>query len=574
VAFALKDEFNTFVAALTKENMVDELSGDEPLTVFMPSDEAFLKNACLVAKLLLPCSRKILDDILEYHVVGGKIEAANLQDGDELETYMGDNLVVSIKDNIVKINEAQVVVADIQASNGVIHQIDTVLTPSDFPDFADFDSSELPYECESDDSEDKTVPQVVAVMEALKDRCESDDAQDKTIPQVAFALKDEFNTFVAALTKENMVDELSGDEPLTVFMPSDEAFLKNACLVAKLLLPCSRKILDDILEYHVVGGKIEAANLQDGDELETYMGDNLVVSIKDNIVKINEAQVVVADIQASNGVIHQIDTVLTPTDHPDFADFDSSELPYECESDDSEDKTIPQVVAVMEALKDRCEFDDAEDIPPVAFALKDEFNTFVAALTELDAVETLSDDRDAPFTVFAPSDEAFLKIACFAAELLLPCNQEDLSDLIEYHILFGVKIEAADLKDGDELESSMGEGYSLVVSIKDDIVKINESQVVATIQARNGIIHQIDTVLKHPDFVDFADMYASKDYECESESGDPEDIIVPQVVAAMEALKDRCESDNASNHPSDDSAASFASLTMPAAAILVSSMFV
>ena len=121
--------FNTLVAAAQAADLVDALKGDGPLTVFAPTDEAFAKlPEGTVETLLKPENKDQLAAILLYHVVAGSVMAADVTDGATPATLQGATIEVSTTDGVA-INGAKVVQADIEASNGVIHVIDTVLLP-------------------------------------------------------------------------------------------------------------------------------------------------------------------------------------------------------------------------------------------------------------------------------------------------------------------------------------------------------------------------------------------------------------------------------------------------------------
>lgn len=128
VAIASTDA-KTLAAAVTAAGLVETLQSEGPFTVFAPTDAAFAAIQSSVDTLLQPENKAELAKVLTYHVVSGKAHAADLTDGQELTTVQGGKLVVSIKDGVVKIGNATVTAADIEASNGVIHVIDTVLLP-------------------------------------------------------------------------------------------------------------------------------------------------------------------------------------------------------------------------------------------------------------------------------------------------------------------------------------------------------------------------------------------------------------------------------------------------------------
>lgn len=122
--------FKTLVAALKAAGLVDTLKGKGPFTVFAPTDDAFAKlPAGTVDELLKPENKQKLIAILTYHVVPGKVTAAQAMKVNSAKTVNGEALSISTQGNTVMINDATVTKADIMCSNGVIHVIDTVLMP-------------------------------------------------------------------------------------------------------------------------------------------------------------------------------------------------------------------------------------------------------------------------------------------------------------------------------------------------------------------------------------------------------------------------------------------------------------
>jgi uncharacterized surface protein with fasciclin (FAS1) repeats len=137
-------------------------------------------------------------------------------------------------------------------------------------------------------------------------------AADKDIVDTAVAAG-QFKTLAAALTAAGLVDTLKGPGPFTVFAPTDAAFAKlPAGTVDTLLKPESKAKLTAILTYHVVAGKVMAADVVKLNEAKTVNGAIVAVKVDGGNVMINNAKVTTADIEASNGVIHVIDTVLLP----------------------------------------------------------------------------------------------------------------------------------------------------------------------------------------------------------------------------------------------------------------------
>ena len=123
--------FETLVAAVKAAGLVETLKSEGPFTLFAPTDEAFSKlPEGTVEMLLKPENKDQLVAVLTYHVVSGKVSAAEVMKLDSMDTVQGQTLMVMVNDyNDVMINDAKVIIADVKASNGVIHVIDTVLLP-------------------------------------------------------------------------------------------------------------------------------------------------------------------------------------------------------------------------------------------------------------------------------------------------------------------------------------------------------------------------------------------------------------------------------------------------------------
>ena len=271
------DAFPTLVAALGAADLVDTLKGDGPFTVFAPTEEAFaeLLEALGVTAGELLADTELLTSVLLHHVVPGKVMSADLAGASDLmvTTVQGGEVSVTEYMGSVTIDEATVVTADIEASNGVIHVIDKVLLP--------------------------VVEEPVA----------------SDIVDVAVAA-DAFPTLVAALGAADLVDTLKGDGPFTVFAPTEEAFaeLLEALGVTAGELLADTELLTSVLLHHVVPGKVMSADLAGASDLmvTTVQGGEVSVTEYMGSVTIDEATVVTADIEASNGVIHVIDKVLLP----------------------------------------------------------------------------------------------------------------------------------------------------------------------------------------------------------------------------------------------------------------------
>ncbi|TVP46838.1 MAG: fasciclin domain-containing protein [Mongoliibacter sp.] len=137
--------------------------------------------------------------------------------------------------------------------------------------------------------------------------------EDNDIVDVAVAT-DFLSTLVAAVKAGDLVDVLKGDGPFTVFAPTNDAFAKlPAGTVEELLKPENKAQLVAVLTYHVVPGKVYSKDLKDGMKAKTAQGSEVTITLKDGKAMVNNATVSAADIEASNGVVHVIDTVILPS---------------------------------------------------------------------------------------------------------------------------------------------------------------------------------------------------------------------------------------------------------------------
>ena len=279
VDIAVEDgRFTTLVAAVQAAGLAETLSGEGPYTVFAPTDDAFaaLPEGTLES-LLLPENKQQLADILLYHVVPGKVMASDVAglDGQMADTALeGKQIGIKVDMGNVYLNEnTQVIITDIEASNGVIHVIDSVLLPP------------------------------------------SEEAGMGTMDIVDTAVADgRFTTLVTAVQAAELVDTLKGEGPFTVFAPTDDAFaaLPEGTLES-LLLPENKQQLTDILLYHVVPGQVMAADVTALTSATTVLGKDATIKVEDGKVFLNDnVEIIITDIETSNGVIHVIDTVLLP----------------------------------------------------------------------------------------------------------------------------------------------------------------------------------------------------------------------------------------------------------------------
>ena len=253
-------QFETLVVAIKAAGLVDTLKGAGPFTVFAPTDAAFEKlPKATVESLLKPENKQKLVDILTLHVVPGRLTAANVSGMPRVGTVQGTDILFAVTPGGVKVDRAGVVKADVYATNGVIHVIDKVLLPKDVVETA--------------------------------------------------AVAGQFKTLLAAAKAAGLVDALKApDATLTVFAPTDKAFAAlPAGTVEDLLRPENRDRLAAILKHHVLPQRVILTR----QSVDTLRRDSLEVRSVGPF-KVEEPSIILADIMATNGVVHVIDIVLLP----------------------------------------------------------------------------------------------------------------------------------------------------------------------------------------------------------------------------------------------------------------------
>ncbi|MGB5461747.1 MAG: fasciclin domain-containing protein [Aureibaculum sp.] len=381
------ERFTSLVGALSAAELVDALNGEGPFTVFAPTNDAF-------AALESVPQGEMLKQVLLYHVVSGKYRTQKLLKKEMVETLQGENIKISLNENneIVINDTVKLLQSNIRAKNGIIHVIESVLIPPSF----------------------QSLPSIVEI--ATSD--------------------DDFSTLVGALQAADLVTTLEGDGPFTVFAPTNDAF---AALDA---IP-EGDDLKEVLLYHVVSGKYTGAELLEKQTVTTVQGEEVTIEWMDGKVVLNgTVTVVIADIMASNGIVHVIDGVLIPPS-----------------------MQLPSIVEI--ATSD------------------DDFSTLVGALQAADLVTTL--EGDGPFTVFAPTNYAFEGLDDIP-------EGDDLKEVLLYHVLAG-KYTAEDLL--EEQTVTTLQGSDITIQMEDDKIILNGCVTlsVANIEASNGIVHVIKRVL-------------------------------------------------------------------------------
>lgn len=276
-----------------------------------------------------------------------------------------------------------------------------------------------------------------------------------------------FETLVAALQAAGLDDDLAGAGPFTVFAPTDDAFaLLPAGTIDFLLDPANQSVLIDILTYHVIAAEVSAAGALALNGTSATMLNALKMRIDeiggDLILNLNasrQARITLTDIVATNGVIHVIDAVLDPDD---------------------------AVVNIVETAVDN-----------------GNFTTLVAALQAAGLDDDL--EGDGPFTVFAPTDDAFDNLPPgTVATLLEPANQTLLIDILTYHVFDGsVLSSAATALSGQNVPMLSGANMSIDAAGGALVLNLGGNRpatvIITDVLCANGVIHVIDAVLDPAD---------------------------------------------------------------------------
>jgi len=256
--------FDTLAGLLVATGLDVPLSQPGSYTVFAPTDEAFAKLPPETLQFLAQ-SPAILEDVLLYHVAGEELPAASVLASTFVDTLNGQRLDVGLQGGVPFVDQSQIVATDVFADNGVIHVIDTVLLPS--------------------------FSNVLRTAEGAGS----------------------FSTLLAAVVAADLTVPLKAEGPFTVFAPTDAAFAElDPAVLASLLDPANKQQLADLLLYHVVDDRLfsdEAAQLPSA---TTLLGEDVRFVVRPQGLFVNTSKVEVADIDASNGVIHAIDAVLLP----------------------------------------------------------------------------------------------------------------------------------------------------------------------------------------------------------------------------------------------------------------------
>ena len=387
---------DSLVAAVVQAELLETLQGEGPFTVFAPTDQAFADAGIDLAALDNEEGKAALADILLYHVVGSEVPSSAVEECGTATAVNGNTLSFGVGDTVT-VNGATVTLPDVATSNGVIHVIDKVLMPTDTP-------NDIP-----------RTAQCTGIHDSL----------------------------VAAVIQAELLETLQGDGPFTIFAPTDQAFADAGIDLASLDTPEGKAILSDILLYHVVAGEVPSSAVNDCTSTDAVNGQPLAFTVGDSVM-VNDATVTIPDVATSNGIIHVIDTVLTPSDAPN-------------------DATRTAICTGVHT-------------------------SLVAALIQAELVETLQ--GEGPFTFFAPTDQAFTDAGIDLSVYDTPEGKAQLSDILLYHVHAGTVL-SSDITEGMPL--LMVNGKNATISLVTGIDGANITT--ADVMTSNGVIHVIDKVI-------------------------------------------------------------------------------
>lgn len=292
-----------------------------------------------------------------------------------------------------------------------------------------------------------------------------------------------FTTLLAAIEAADLVDALKSEGPLTVFAPTDEAFAALPDGTVEALLQ-DIDALTAILTYHVVPGAVTAEQVVSLNSAGTLNGAEITITVTgDGKVMIDNATVILTDIEATNGIIHVIDAVIVPTE----AGSSRGEAPSAAAGWYWNYRMGGGWIAdaIVEGRLNWL----TRHLSIYTVARLSGLNTLTTAVKAADLKYTLK--RGGPFTVFAPTEDAFAALPDGTVEALLQ-DPPTLANILLYHVTSG-RVYASDVV--NLTEATMANGGTVDITV-DGGVMVNDANVIAVdIEARNGVIHVIDKVL-------------------------------------------------------------------------------
>ncbi|MBD3615873.1 MAG: fasciclin domain-containing protein [Gracilimonas sp.] len=528
------DDFSVLVQAIQDAGLTVALEGAGPFTVFAPTNAAFSE---LPEGTLDNITSDQLAEILQFHVVEGSIASGDLSATQDVPTLLGEEILVESESGVLVNGYSNVTVADLEASNGIIHAIDAVLLPEGY--------------------------------------------RDANIIDQAVALGN-FSTLASAVDQVGLTTTLKYKGDFTVFAPTDDAF---AALPDGLLASLTNEQITEILTYHVLPGEVFSNQLSAEQEVESLSGGGVFVTANNDGVFVNgSASIVAADVDVSNGVIHAIDEVILPDAYGTVVDAASKRYFFEtlvnavadaglaealsnpdgtftvfAPTDDAfaalpdgllGSLTIDQLAQILQyhVLPVEVGSADLEATQAVgslteenvfvtvdngevtingsamvtaadvftnngvvhaidAVILPNEFlnivqiaqknydlTTLVSLVADAGLVSTL--EGDGPFTLFAPTNAAFEEISSTLETL----TAQQVEEVLTYHAVAAEAL-SGDLSDGQTITTVQGEDITVNIDGEGNVTLNNSVNVVTVdLVGTNGVVHIIDGVLLPPSY--------------------------------------------------------------------------
>lgn len=466
------DELSGLEEAVITADLVNALSAEGPFTLFAPTDEAVNELFDLLgedfnsfADFDTVIERQILELILLYHVVPGNLTSSDLMPG-VLETLATEETIEIIDSNGTFVIgdasevDANITSADNTASNGVVHIVDKILIPQDVQEFLDT----LDIGGDNDDSTGglPTISEIVVNT-------------------------DELEFLEQALELTGLLETLNGDGPFTVFAPTSETLLYVAGLLGNSIDDIESfdtdfeiEVLKNVLLYHVLQGEVYSNDLAEG-TITTLLGDELeIVATEDGFVLRDafyfdtdldisfDANFVLTDIPAGNGVIHIINRVL-----------------------------------VAQSVVDTIISETEETLIDLASALQENDMVITAYYMVRDELGGIIENGE-PFTFFLPTNQAFLALfdSLDGIDSLADFDTEEelelLATILSYHFIRGTKATSSQLTEGQIIGTLQGE--NIMITLSNGVGVIDKTGAVskvteADIQVGTGVVHIINKVL-------------------------------------------------------------------------------
>ncbi|MFO1250463.1 MAG: fasciclin domain-containing protein [Inhella sp.] len=405
-------ETQVLAEAVAAAGLDGALSGTGPFTLFAPNDAAFtaLLAELGVSKAQLLADKPLLEAVLRYHVLSGRVLRAEMPLGKAISPLAGGVFKIETSGNFLQFTDGRnrtgfIQSTDLLAPNGVVHKIERVMLPA-----------------------------------------------NRNLVQTAQSRAD-FSLLVEAVVAADLGNTLSGTGPFTVFAPTNAAFaaLLTELGMTKEQLFANKALLSQVLRYHVVPGRVLKAEVPIGAAIATAQGESLSIAANLEVTDRNgrKARITGTDVLASNGVIHVLDRVI-----------------------------LPKISNVVEA----------------ALATP-QFSILAEAVVAADLTGALS--GAGPFTVFAPTNDAFAKLLAElgVSKAQLLANKPLLTQVLTYHVVPG-RVFKAGVPVGSPITTLQGQRFVVDANLRITDARNRQAGITATdTLVLNGVIHTLDTVI-------------------------------------------------------------------------------